>query len=113
MKLNILSTFSIHLYGYDRIILDDILGMFHNCPSIEKTVFFDGAPADAQEKIEYLVAQGFLKENPRCLNITLAGRLYYDNGGFRKDVLRQLVNTIVSVGGGICGIVTFLAQFIG
>lgn len=110
--MKILSTISLKFYGYDRLVLDDVLTLFAECGIVERSVFFRGAPSDSYEKIEYLVSKGFLKENPRSLSITLAGRLYHKNGGFRKDLLRKVITYIVGIIGTLCGVISLILQLI-
>jgi len=99
-------------YGYDRYVLDRVLKLFVDNGTIERSVFFRGAPSDSYEIIEYLVSKGFLKEDPRSISITVAGRLYHKNGGFRKDLLRKVIAYVGGIVGALCGIISLILQLI-
>jgi len=109
--MDVMSAISFKFYGYYSL-MDHVLTLFSNLNTIDRSVFFRGAPSDAEEKIEYLIAQGLLKESPTSLSITFAGRLYQENGGFRKDLFRKFKMYLIAVVGTLCGIISLILQLV-
>lgn len=100
----------IKIFGYHICVADTVLDMLCSRGTVTKSVFFDGAPDDAEDIVFYLTTKGLVKDDGHSLKVTTEGRIYHQKKGFSGDIFRHFVITAFAVIGSICAIISTVLQ---
>ncbi|MBQ9887744.1 MAG: hypothetical protein IJM41_00665 [Bacteroidales bacterium] len=104
-----------HSLDYNNAVCDLVLNMFDNMPDgyISAKQLYGGGkpiPADQNEVLSFLVAEGLLEQVQGGYKITYKGRMKAHQGGFRKAQRKDAVVRFCTIVAAITGCIAIILQ---
>lgn len=100
--------------SYNHEVCDRVLSMFDVVPSgfIEDRLLDKPGPADKQEVLSFLVAEGLLEKVPGGYHITYKGRMIVHGGGFKKAVKKERLLGACTVIAAVSSLLAIIFQIV-